>query len=436
MSSDDSDVGHLHKRKRKSRRLNGGSPSSSDGGSPIIGSSSIPRRRMFRKSNRIPVLELSDTDSDSGSSIHRYGKRKKVERVVSDTDSDTSGSTIIKRTKRTGRIPSESEVDSDRGFEGSTSSQWETDFSDNEMQKSKPKSEDASLAIAPEASTDSDSSDGQSEKCPICLRTFRLQEIGTPETCDHMFCLECIQEWSKNINTCPVDRQEYTLVLVRKNILGKVIRQIPIEKPVLQNDLNIIEDPTFCEICGSSENEDRMLLCDGCDLGFHLYCLRPALDDVPVGAWFCQDCSPDDEYDTEIELNEIEMLLNEVDSIERLHGRRRRLTRLIPRTRQSERVRRRIANNRQQNSLFEGPSTSSSLEESQIVADPVSSTTTMSIRVKKSKKPKKRKRKTTTRYKIVYEIDPNTGEAVPVRKRQKKQKIHEKNDEKSPEGSG
>jgi hypothetical protein len=43
----------------------------------------------------------------------------------------------------------------------------------------------------------SDSSDGQSEKCPICLLTFTMQEIGTPEACDHSFCVDCLQEWSK-----------------------------------------------------------------------------------------------------------------------------------------------------------------------------------------------------------------------------------------------
>jgi PHD and RING finger domain-containing protein 1 len=43
----------------------------------------------------------------------------------------------------------------------------------------------------------SDSSDGQSEKCPICLLSFTTQEIGTPEACDHNFCVDCLVEWAK-----------------------------------------------------------------------------------------------------------------------------------------------------------------------------------------------------------------------------------------------
>lgn len=43
-----------------------------------------------------------------------------------------------------------------------------------------------------------DNSDNeQSEKCAICLSKFTGQDIATPETCDHMFCLECLQEWAK-----------------------------------------------------------------------------------------------------------------------------------------------------------------------------------------------------------------------------------------------
>ena len=44
----------------------------------------------------------------------------------------------------------------------------------------------------------SDSSDdADCDRCPICLARMRDQDVGTPESCDHNFCLECIQEWAK-----------------------------------------------------------------------------------------------------------------------------------------------------------------------------------------------------------------------------------------------
>lgn len=40
-------------------------------------------------------------------------------------------------------------------------------------------------------------SDEDAESCPICLNVFRDQAVGTPETCAHYFCLDCIVEWSR-----------------------------------------------------------------------------------------------------------------------------------------------------------------------------------------------------------------------------------------------
>ncbi|KAL3524430.1 hypothetical protein ACH5RR_017264 [Cinchona calisaya] len=46
-----------------------------------------------------------------------------------------------------------------------------------------------------------------------------------------------------------------------------------------------------CEKCGSGEDAAELLLCDKCDSGFHLFCLRPILPSVPKGSWFCTSCS-------------------------------------------------------------------------------------------------------------------------------------------------
>ena len=90
-------------------------------------------------------------------------------------------------------------------------------------EKSKKVSEnEPSSALTSAAGFESDNSDGQSEKCPICLLPFRKQEIANPASCEHCFCLECIVEWSKNINTCPVDRQKFTVINVREKLGGKV----------------------------------------------------------------------------------------------------------------------------------------------------------------------------------------------------------------------
>ncbi|CAI0452529.1 unnamed protein product [Linum tenue] len=50
-------------------------------------------------------------------------------------------------------------------------------------------------------------------------------------------------------------------------------------------------DDLCCEECGSGDSPAELLLCDKCDRGYHLFCLRPILVSVPKGSWFCPSCS-------------------------------------------------------------------------------------------------------------------------------------------------
>ena len=47
-----------------------------------------------------------------------------------------------------------------------------------------------------------------------------------------------------------------------------------------------------CRLCKRKGDADKMLLCDKCDCGHHIYCLRPPLKVIPEGDWFCADCKP------------------------------------------------------------------------------------------------------------------------------------------------
>ena len=48
-------------------------------------------------------------------------------------------------------------------------------------------------------------------------------------------------------------------------------------------------DLYVCLLCGSGSDEDRLLLCDGCDDSYHTFCLMPPLHDVPKGDWIQGD---------------------------------------------------------------------------------------------------------------------------------------------------
>ncbi|XP_059643190.1 probable Histone-lysine N-methyltransferase ATXR5 [Cornus florida] len=46
-----------------------------------------------------------------------------------------------------------------------------------------------------------------------------------------------------------------------------------------------------CDQCGSGQQADELLLCDKCDRGYHMLCLRPIVVRVPIGSWYCPSCS-------------------------------------------------------------------------------------------------------------------------------------------------
>ncbi|XP_077993528.1 bromodomain adjacent to zinc finger domain protein 2B-like isoform X2 [Glandiceps talaboti] len=46
----------------------------------------------------------------------------------------------------------------------------------------------------------------------------------------------------------------------------------------------------FCQFCRKGDNEELLLLCDGCDKGFHTYCFKPKMSSIPDGDWYCYEC--------------------------------------------------------------------------------------------------------------------------------------------------
>lgn len=43
-----------------------------------------------------------------------------------------------------------------------------------------------------------------------------------------------------------------------------------------------------CQLCGGTDDDSKLLLCDGCDRAYHIYCLDPPLKAVPQKAsWYC-----------------------------------------------------------------------------------------------------------------------------------------------------
>lgn len=89
-------------------------------------------------------------------------------------------------------------------------------------------------------------------------------------------------------------------VLILQGRCGKTIAEnatncspcfLPILNDTVDTSLAKPGKEVSCETCLQPDNEHLMLLCDGCDRGFHTYCLPEPLDAVPIEpVWLCHDC--------------------------------------------------------------------------------------------------------------------------------------------------
>jgi len=65
----------------------------------------------------------------------------------------------------------------------------------------------------------------------------------------------------------------------------------------------------FGLVCDGGQDEDKILMCDSCDEGYHMYCLPEVLDRVPAGIWICPACTL---TPTELNIAKLNFIISEM----------------------------------------------------------------------------------------------------------------------------
>ena len=154
--------------------------------------------------------------------------------------------------------------------------------------------------------------------CAICLSVPNRR--GRIESCSHLFCFQCVFDWSRVETKCPMCKRRFYWIEkegerkgddendddgasntapTKESNKNNNQREKPLYCPLKNQNGNQEDedqdddvDPAehiVCTVCQSGDDERNLLLCDGCDEGYHVSCV--GLQRVPRGRWHCPSCA-------------------------------------------------------------------------------------------------------------------------------------------------
>lgn len=135
------------------------------------------------------------------------------------------------------------------------------------------------------SSSDSSTSNEEEEEEEIADYTDEDEKLVFKS--DHEFSPE--SDLEDNVEIQPLKRAR----TVRKgNSLKYVVClfSVHVVVCVTESDVEAEVDDCNCQKCGKADHPEWILLCDGCDFGWHCSCLRPPLLVIPEGDWYCPPC--------------------------------------------------------------------------------------------------------------------------------------------------
>eukprot|EP01018_Ginkgo_biloba_P012881 Gb_06677 [translate_table: standard] len=92
-----------------------------------------------------------------------------------------------------------------------------------------------------------------------------------------------VDETPKDANTIPAEETQIIMKVV-EDTMNRCLLCEQCDFPSSSTDGSV------CRACGVDIHSDCILICDGCEAAYHMYCLKPALEEIPSGSWYCSSC--------------------------------------------------------------------------------------------------------------------------------------------------
>ncbi|KAG4066992.1 hypothetical protein HA402_007740 [Bradysia odoriphaga] len=143
-------------------------------------------------------------------------------------------------------------------------------------------SQAASSSTTPTSSTAASATTNSDQQANDADQDMDREESPEPEVLP-----KALQSWREAVARSHTTSQLAMALYVLESCVAwdKSIMKAP-----TQNGSNTQRSLQNCQFCSSGENEDKLLLCDGCDKGYHTYCFKPKMVNIPEGDWYCYEC--------------------------------------------------------------------------------------------------------------------------------------------------
>ncbi|VUZ53626.1 unnamed protein product, partial [Hymenolepis diminuta] len=92
--------------------------------------------------------------------------------------------------------------------------------------------------------------------CCICQEDVR-QPMAKPDCCTHLFCLECLEPWLRERNTCPLDRHSVHSIQLIESKSGGIVKCISV--PEASSNFDVSDDGMVFDFDIWPENADEWM---------------------------------------------------------------------------------------------------------------------------------------------------------------------------------